>query len=82
MSTISVSLPDGSIKELASGATGLDLAASIGPRLAKAALAVEVNDELLDLASPLSDGARVAVVTPASDHGRELLRHSTALPKR
>jgi len=78
MSTISVSLPDGSIKELASGATGLDLAASIGPRLAKAALAVEVNDELLDLASPLSDGARVAVVTPASDHGRELLRHSTA----
>jgi len=55
-----------------------DLAASIGARLAKDALAIQVNGALTDLSSPLEDGVKVAVVTPASPYGREVLRHSTA----
>ena len=78
MTTISVSLPDGSAKELEAGASGLDLAAAIGPRLAKAALAVSIDGELRDLSTVLPDGATVSVVTPPSEEGRELLRHSTA----
>jgi len=75
---ITVRLPDGSSRELPAGATGADLAASIGPRLAKAAVAVNVEGEERDLAAPLSDGATVAVITVDSDAGRHVLRHSTA----
>ncbi len=75
---ITVRLPDGSTKELEDGATGLELARSIGPRLAKAAVAVEVDGVSTDLGAPLRDGAEVAVITEDSDAGRVVLRHSTA----
>ncbi len=75
---ISVTLPDGSVRELPAGATGADLAASVGPRLAKAALAVSVDGAERDLGAPLPDGARVSVLTAASEEGRAVLRHSTA----
>ena len=75
---ITVSLPDGSDKQLPVGATGTDLAAAIGRRLAKAALVVEVDGHPQDLAAPLPDRATVRVVTAESDEGREVLRHSTA----
>lgn len=75
---VSVTLPDGSRRELPAGATGADLASSIGPRLAQAAVAVAVDGAERDLASPLPDGARVNVVTAASPEGRAILRHSTA----
>ncbi|MFZ1061885.1 MAG: threonine--tRNA ligase [Acidimicrobiales bacterium] len=78
MSDIDVLLPDGSARSLPAGATGKDLAASIGARLAKDALAIEIDGRLSDLASPLSDGATVSIVTPTSSHGRDILRHSTA----
>jgi threonyl-tRNA synthetase len=78
MSDIEVLLPDGSARTLADGATGSDLAASIGARLAKDALAIQQDGHLTDLATPLVDGAKVAVVTPGSALGREVLRHSTA----
>ncbi len=77
-SQITVRLPDGSTKTLTEGATGGDLAASIGKRLAKDALVVEVDGELRDLNRPLPDGATVRVITADSDEGREVLRHSTA----
>ena len=77
-SQLTVTLPDGSARELESGATIADLAASIGPRLAKAALAGTKNGELVDLSTPLSDGDEVSVVTPTMPEGREVLRHSTA----
>ena len=51
-----VILPDGSQKELEDGATGADLAAAIGPGLARAALGIKVDGEVRDLARPLSDG--------------------------
>ena len=53
---ISVTLPDGSIKELNSGSNGFDLAESIGPGLAKSAIAMTVDQEQRDLCDPLADG--------------------------
>ena len=78
MSTLTVKLPDGSPRELSPGATAADLAASIGSRLAKAALAAVVDGAEADLGSPLPDGATVAIITADSDAGRHVLRHSTA----
>jgi threonyl-tRNA synthetase len=75
---ITVTLPDGSTKTVAAGTTGLDLAASIGRRLAKDAVAIEVDGELVDLTRPLPPDADVEIVTGASETGRHVLRHSTA----
>ncbi len=76
--TITITLPDGSTKELPAGSSGADLAASIGPRLAKAAVVTKVNGVETDLTVPLSDGAAVAIITGDSAEGRYVLRHSTA----
>jgi len=78
MSDIEVLLPDGSARQLPEGASALDLATQIGFRLAKDALAATVNGALTDLSAPLPNGATVAIVTPASAEGRDVLRHSTA----
>jgi threonyl-tRNA synthetase len=78
MSDLEVFLPDGSARTLPAGSNALDLARTIGARLAKDALAATVNGQLTDLSTPLTNGAKVAIVTPASDRGREVLRHSTA----
>jgi len=78
MSEIEILLPDGSVRALPTGSTVLDLARSIGARLGKDALAGVVNGQMVDLSTPLSDGASVAIVTPASESGRDVLRHSTA----
>jgi len=75
---VKVRLPDGSTKELAAGSTGMDLAAAIGSRLAKAAVAAKTDGELVDLGVPVADGAELAIVTADSDEGRAVLRHSTA----
>jgi threonyl-tRNA synthetase len=75
---IAVTLPDGSERSLAAGTTVADLAASIGARLAKAAVAGTVDGNQVDLNTPLSDRATVAIITADSDAGREILRHSTA----
>ena len=71
-------LPDGSRRELPDGATGADLAASIGAGLARAALAVKVDGEVRDLTRPLPDGAKVAIVTSRDPESLELIRHDTA----
>ena len=73
-----VILPDGSQKELPDGASGADLAAAIGPGLARAALAVKVGGEVRDLARPLADGDEVAIVTIRDDASLDLIRHDTA----
>ncbi len=73
-----VRLPDGSKKELPDGATAADLAATIGPRLAAAAVAATSDGRVVDLSARLTDGASVTVVTPDSEAGRDVLRHSTA----
>jgi len=73
-----VILPDGSEKRLPDGATGADLAAAIGPGLARAALAVRIDGEVRDLARPLPDGARVEIVTDRDPDSLDLIRHDTA----
>ncbi len=75
---ISIRLPDGSSRELPSGATTGDLAAAIGARLAKAAVAAKVDGAEVDLGVPLHDGAEVAIITANTPEGRHVLRHSTA----
>ncbi|MCE1226785.1 MAG: threonine--tRNA ligase [Geobacteraceae bacterium] len=75
---IQVTLPDNSIRELADGATVADLAASIGAGLAKAALAGQVNGQLVDLSVPLADGDTVAIITEKSPEALEIIRHSTS----
>ncbi len=75
---IAVKLPDGSSRELTTGATAGDLAAAIGSGLAKAAVIAEVNSVERDLAHPLEDGDEVAIITTQSDQGLYVIRHSTA----
>src|SRR5437868_13592760 len=75
---ITITLPDGSTREHEHGVTAGEIAASIGRGLAKAALAAKVDGEWYDLDRPIDHDARVAIITPDSDDGREVLRHSTA----
>jgi len=75
---ISVKLPDGSIRTLPAGGTAADLAAGIGPGLAKAALAARVNGAEWDLVRPLPDGAEVAIITAKDPAALELIRHDFA----
>jgi threonyl-tRNA synthetase len=78
MADISVLLPDGSSRSLPLGSSVADLAASIGSRLAKAAVAGTINGTEVDLTAPLTNGVTVSVITDNSDEGRHVLRHSTA----
>ncbi len=75
---MNIQLPDGSSRNLPEGATAFDLAADIGPWLARAVLAAEVNGELRDLSYELSDNDQVSLITEKSDQGLEVIRHSTA----
>ena len=76
---IQVTLPDGSTRELTTGATGLDLARSIGEGLARAAVAVQVNDgPTQDLRLELRDGDRVRIITSRDEDALAVLRHSAA----
>ena len=75
---INVTLPDGSKREFADGASALDVAESISKSLAKKALAARVNGELRDLKRPLDGDATVAIVTDKDADGLELIRHDAA----
>ena len=78
MADITITLPDGSQRSLAQGATATTVAESIGSRLAKAAVAATVNGDEWDLGRELPDGAAVGIITGDSEEGRHVLRHSTA----
>ncbi|HET9460171.1 MAG TPA: threonine--tRNA ligase, partial [Sphingomicrobium sp.] len=74
-----ISLPDGSVREVPEGATPADVAAAIGPGLAKAALAAKVNGELRDLNRPLEGDSSLALVTSRDEkEALELVRHDFA----
>ena len=73
-----LSLPDGAARSFDAPVTGTDLAAAIGPGLAKAALLIEVDGELRDLSRPIDADARVRVITARDADALEVLRHDTA----
>ncbi|MCR9180475.1 MAG: threonine--tRNA ligase, partial [Erythrobacteraceae bacterium] len=76
---LKISLPDGSVREVPAGATPADIAAAIGPGLAKAALAARVNGELRDLGRPFEGDADLALVTARDEaDALELARHDYA----
>ena len=73
---MNITLPDESIRDLPKGSTGLDLAESIGPGLAKAAIAVVVNGIQKDLSDPINEDSNVSIITISSDEGLEIMRHT------
>jgi threonyl-tRNA synthetase len=76
--TMRVLLPDGNELDLDEGASGRDAAAAIGPRLADAAVAVQVNGEVRDLRLPVRDGETIRILTDRDEAALAVLRHSTA----
>ena len=73
-----ITLPDGSTRSFDNPVSGLEIAASIGPGLAKAALVISVDGELWDLSRPIETDAAISIVTAKDDAGLEVLRHDTA----
>jgi len=78
MSTIQLTFPDGTVKEFPQGITALEVAKSIGPRLASDALVAKVDGRLVDLSSPIESSSPIQFVTPSSPEGPEVYRHSSA----
>ena len=78
MSDVTVTLPDGSFRQVPAGTPVLGVAESISPRLAKAALAAVVDERMVDLSHPLDADSAVTIVTPDSPEALDLYRHSTA----
>ena len=76
---LKISLPDGSVREMAAGSTPADLAAAIGPGLAKAALAARIDGELVDLTRPFPGDCTAALVTARDEaEALDLARHDYA----
>jgi len=73
-----ITLPDGSQRSFEAAVTVADVAADIGPGLAKAALAGKVNGDLVDTSYVIRDDAELAIVTGKDEDGLEVIRHSTA----
>ena len=73
-----ITLPDGSERQFAAATSGAEIAASIGPGLAKSAVAVRVDGALWDLAREIDADANIEILTRDSEDGLELLRHDAA----
>jgi len=76
--SIRITLPDGSVREMPAGVTGYDIATDIGPRLAKAAVAITVDSAMYDLHRSIDSDATVSIVTANTEAGRHVIRHSAA----
>jgi len=75
---VAITLPDGSVRNFEGPVTGSELAADIGPGLAKAAMAVRVGDDMLDLSTLFEADTTVSIVTSRDEDALDLLRHDTA----
>jgi threonyl-tRNA synthetase len=75
---IHLKLPDGTTKEIAKGTTALEVAKSISPRLADAALAAKTNGDLIDLTRPLDEDTDLRIITERDPEALEVYRHSSA----
>src|SRR3954451_3037503 len=78
MSNIQITLPDGSTQSVAADARPIDIAKSISPRLADAAIAAKVNGELFDLTRPIEHDASIQILTAKDPEALYIYRHSTA----
>jgi threonyl-tRNA synthetase len=76
--SIHVKLPDGSVKDVPRGTTALEIAKSISPRLADAALVAQTNGDLIDLARPLEKDTDLRLLTEKDPEALEVYRHSSA----
>jgi threonyl-tRNA synthetase len=76
--SIHIKLPDGSTKEVPKGTTALDVAKSISPRLADAALVAQTNGDLIDLTRPLEQDTDLRILTEKNPEALQVYRHSSA----
>ena len=76
--SISISLPDGSVRDFDSPITGFELASDIGLGLAKAAIAIEVNGQLSDISRVIDSDCEVKIITRKDEQALELIRHDAA----
>src|SRR5277367_4242989 len=77
-SNVTITLPDGKAMTFARGVTGAEIAAAIGPGLAKAALILEVDGQQWDLFRPIDHDAKIRIVTRKDPEALELIRHDAA----
>ena len=73
-----ITLPDGSQRQFDNPVSVMDVAADIGPGLAKATLAGEVDGKVVDAAFVIADDAELRIITNRDEEGLEIIRHSTA----
>ena len=78
MANVLIEFPDKTAKEFPQGTTALEVAKSVGPRLAAEALAAKLDGRLVDLSTPILQNAPIQFITPSSPEGLEIYRHSTA----
>ncbi len=78
MDMVKVTFPDGSTREYPKGTTILEVARSVGPRLAEAALVARVNGNLVELKRPLEEDTELRILTAKDPEALEVYRHSTA----
>ncbi|WP_208452716.1 threonine--tRNA ligase [Burkholderia gladioli] len=76
--SIDLTLPDGSHRGVATGTTVAEVAAAIGPGLARRAVAGELDGRLVDLGDAIEHDARLRIITPADEEGLAIIRHSCA----
>ena len=78
LALIALTLPDGTVKSFPSGSTGLDIALSIGRKLAQDALALKINGTLVDLTAPVTADAAIEIITFDSTEGKDIFWHSSS----
>ena len=78
LALIALTLPDGTVKSFPTGSTGLDIALSIGRKLAQDALALQINGTLVDLTAPVTADAAIEIITFDSTEGKDIFWHSSS----
>jgi len=78
MALLHIELPDGSTKEVESGATSYDVATTIGEGLARQSIAARFNGDLIDVTKPLDRSGKLSLITQNSPEALEIIRHSSA----
>ncbi|MEI6847527.1 MAG: threonine--tRNA ligase [Chlorobiaceae bacterium] len=78
LAMIAITLPDGTVKAIPSGSTGIDIALSLGRKVTQDALALKINTTVVDLATPLNNDANIEILTFDSPEGQNIFWHSSS----